>query len=233
MNLLLIRHAQSANNLLYAETGGSEGRHADPPLTELGHAQAAALADFARTDATWQSVTHLYSSLMRRSVQTAAPLAQALGLSVQGLALAYEAGGLFERGEDRTPYAVPGRSHADLLADNPALLWPPELEAGAAWAGGFEEYAEDDSVLAARAARVVEALRAGHGEGDTVALVTHGHFTQFLLRHFIAHGNAYFRVVNTGTTLLTLPGPAAPAEWGPLVGWVNRSDHLRQEQVTQ
>lgn len=232
MNILLVRHAQSANNLLYAQTGSSEGRHADPPLTELGHAQAAALADFARTDATWQGVTHLYSSLMRRSVQTAAPLAQALGLSVQGLALAYEAGGIFKRGEDRTPYAVPGASHADLLADNPALLWPPELEAGAAWAGGFEEYSAE-GVLEARAAEVVEALRAAHGEGDTAALVTHGHFTQFLLRHFITHGDAYFRVVNTSTTLLTLPGPDASAEWGPLVGWVNRFDHLRPEQVTQ
>ncbi|WP_261663128.1 histidine phosphatase family protein [Deinococcus sp. Marseille-Q6407] len=232
MNLLLVRHAQSANNLLYAQTGSSEGRHADPSLTELGFAQAQALADFARTDATWQGVTHLYCSLARRAVQTAAPLAQALGLPAQGLAQAYEAGGLFERQEDRTPYAVPGLSHAELLADNPALLWPADLPAAEPWAGGFEAY-EEPGVLEARAAQVVEVLRAAHGEADTVALVTHGHFTQFLLRQFIAHGNAYFRVVNTATTLLTLPGPDAPEGWGPLVDWVNRFDHLRPEQVSQ
>ncbi|MFC6616548.1 phosphoglycerate mutase family protein [Deinococcus radiophilus] len=127
MNIILVRHAQSANNLLYDETGSSEGRHADPPLTELGHTQAAALADFARTDATWQGVTHLYCSLTRRAVQTAAPLAAALGLGVQGLALAYEAGGLFQRDAEGVPQPVPGLTHAELLAESPALRWPPEL----------------------------------------------------------------------------------------------------------
>ena len=33
-------------------------------------------------------------------------------------------------------------------------------------------------------------------------------------------------------TLLTLPGPHDPPEFGPLVGWVNRHDHLSPEQVT-
>ena len=44
MHLYIIRHAQSANNELYATTGGSKGRQADPPLTELGHRQAQVLA---------------------------------------------------------------------------------------------------------------------------------------------------------------------------------------------
>ncbi len=39
MHLYLIRHAESANNHLYATTGGG-GRHPDPPLTERGHRQA-------------------------------------------------------------------------------------------------------------------------------------------------------------------------------------------------
>lgn len=236
MNLLLIRHAQSANNLLYAETGSSEGRHPDPPLTDLGHAQAQALAGFARSDATFGRVTHLYSSLMRRSVQTAAPLAQVLGLSVQGLALAYEAGGISSTDEAGQRQALAGASHADLLADNPALLWPADLPAQEPWAGGFEHYAEDDRVLRERAATVLAELRGRHtpaGEaGETVALVTHGHFTQYLLREVTGHGNAYFRVFNTATTLLTLHGPETPEDWGPLVGWVNRFDHLAPEQVS-
>lgn len=231
MRLLLIRHAQSTNNLLYLQTGGSEGRSADPPLTDLGRGQARALADFARTDETLGAVTHLYSSLTTRAVQTAAPLAAALGRPVQGLADAYEAGGLFLNDEAGARRAVPGRTHAELRAEAPALLWPPDLEAEAAWAGGFED-ADDEAALTARAERVVAALRATHGEGDTAALVTHGHFTQFLLRGLISHGAAYFRVANTATTLLTLPGPDAPPEYGPLVEWVNRFDHLGAEQLS-
>lgn len=230
MNLLLIRHAQSTNNLLYAQTGGSEGRSADPPLTPLGHEQARALADFARTDAALRGLTHLYCSLTTRAVQTAAPLAAALGLPVQGLAHAHETQGLFLRDEAGVPQPVPGRTHADLLGDNPALLWPADLAAQDAWAGGFEP--EDHAAYLTRAARVVGELRGAHGPQDTVGLVTHRHFTQFLLRELISHGTAYFRVANTATTLLTLTGPHDPPEFGPLVGWVNRHDHLSPEQVT-
>lgn len=231
MRLLLIRHAQSTNNLLFSQTGGSEGRSADPPLTELGHGQAQALADAARADGTLRGVTHLYSSLTTRAVQTAAPLAAALELPVRGLAEAYEAGGLFLHDEHGARQPVPGRTHTQLLTESPALLWPPDLEAGAAWAGGFEEV-DDEVALTTRAGRVVGALRAAHGAEDTAALVTHGHFTQFLLRGLISHGAAYFRVANTATSLLTLPGPDAPPTQGPLVEWINRFDHLRAEQLS-
>jgi 2,3-bisphosphoglycerate-dependent phosphoglycerate mutase len=36
MQLYLIRHAQSTNNVLWSETGGGEGRVADPELTAVG-----------------------------------------------------------------------------------------------------------------------------------------------------------------------------------------------------
>lgn len=232
MRLLLIRHAQSTNNLLWQETGGTVGRSHDPPLTELGHAQAHALAEFARQDATLSGLTHLYCSLTTRAVQTAAPLANALSLPVQGLTHAHETGGLFLRGEDGAAYSVPGRSHADLLTENPALLWPADLNAAEAWAGGFEN-ADDFPAFSVRAGRVLEQLKAAHSPEDTVGLVTHGHFTQFLLRSLLGHGIAHFQVFNTSTTFLTLPAPDAPEEWGPLVGWVNRFDHLRPEQVTE
>lgn len=232
MRLLLIRHAQSTNNLLYATTGETQGRHADPPLTPLGHEQARALAEFARQDATFGTVTRLYCSLTTRAVQTATPLAQALGLGVQGLADAYETGGLFMRDEAGVASGVSGRTHAELLTENPALLWPSDLDPALAWAGGFEQ-ADDHPTFMARAGRVLALLRGAHGEEDTVALVSHGHFSQFMLRTLLGHGAAYFRLYNTSTTLLTLPAPDAPEDWGPLVEWVNRFDHLTPEQVSQ
>lgn len=50
MRFVVIRHGQSSNNLLYEQTGGSDGRHHDAPLTELGHLQATRLAAAARAD---------------------------------------------------------------------------------------------------------------------------------------------------------------------------------------
>lgn len=50
----------------------------DPPLTELGHARAAALIEVARE----AGVTAIYSTPFKRTQNTAAPLADALGVSI-------------------------------------------------------------------------------------------------------------------------------------------------------
>ena len=47
MRFVLIRHGQSSNNALWAETGNEIGREVDTRLTDLGEAQAAALAAYA------------------------------------------------------------------------------------------------------------------------------------------------------------------------------------------
>lgn len=244
MRLLLIRHAQSTNNLLYAETGQTVGRSHDPPLTPLGHEQARALGAFAPGDATYSGLAHLYCSLTTRAVQTAAPLAAALGLPVQGLPHAHETGGLFLRDEAGVAYGVPGRRHSDLLTENPALRWPADLGPDEPWAGGFEDE-RDPAVFVGRAGQVLSDLRAAHqGEEGVVGLVTHGNFSQFLLQVLLGHGAARFRIHNTATTLLTLP-PAQPPAQTPTqtpadapaphlrVEWVNRFDHLAPEQLTR
>ena len=47
MRFVLIRHGQSTNNALWAETGDDTDREVDARLTALGEAQAAALAAYA------------------------------------------------------------------------------------------------------------------------------------------------------------------------------------------
>lgn len=80
MELLLIRHA-----LPVRVDGGATDGPADPALSEAGLVQAHALADWLageQIDAVW-------SSPMRRARETAAPVAERLGLQVrvdQGLA---------------------------------------------------------------------------------------------------------------------------------------------------
>lgn len=78
MELLLIRHA------LPIRIEGAEGA-ADPPLAELGRRQADALAEHLADE----GVDVLVTSPMRRAVETAAPVAERLGLEpavVDGIA---------------------------------------------------------------------------------------------------------------------------------------------------
>lgn len=224
MKLLLIRHAQSANNLLHATTGSSEGRTPDPALTALGWAQARHLAAHATGNATLRGLTHLYASLTTRAVQTAAPLAATLKLPVHGLEGAHECGGLYRHDEHGQREGLPGRTHADLRGDCPALTWPPSLAPHEPWPGGFED--EHDDVYTARAGRVVTALRAQHGPEDVVGLITHQYFAQFLLAPFVGGRAAWLEVNNTATCLLH-DGPDYR-----VIHWLNRHDHLPPELVS-
>jgi len=92
MQLYFIRHGQSANNALYDRTGSWSGRSHDPELTDIGKRQAEYLARFLRqanpgaSTNGWDphnvsgfDITHLYTSLMMRAVQTGSIVAEALG----------------------------------------------------------------------------------------------------------------------------------------------------------
>ncbi|MFC4452932.1 histidine phosphatase family protein [Deinococcus sonorensis] len=228
MQLLLIRHAQSSNNRLEGHPEYLQGRLADPPLTRLGHQQAQWLAEWAAGDEVGRRVTHLYTSLMTRAVQTAAPLASALGLEVHGLTEAYECGGL-TTGPAGGFTPVAGRPHASLLQDCPALRWPETLQ-GQPWDGGAEPW--DAARFAARAAQVVAKLQATADRAEVVALVTHHDFAQYLLADLLGLPHDVtrtFRLQNTGTALLEL-GPDDGRLRTPL--WFNRTGHLPPEALT-
>lgn len=76
--IILVRHGQTAWNKQDMIRGQS-----DVPLDETGLAQAAATA--ARIAAEWKPAA-LYSSPLRRAVQTAQPIADQLGLEVRTVA---------------------------------------------------------------------------------------------------------------------------------------------------
>ncbi|TWP51619.1 histidine phosphatase family protein [Lentzea tibetensis] len=78
MRLLLVRHGETASNIERVLDTLPPG----PPLTELGHKQARELADsLERTE----DVVAVYASVAVRAQQTAAPVAERFGLSVQVL----------------------------------------------------------------------------------------------------------------------------------------------------
>ena len=73
MELILIRHG------LPEKVIRSDGGAADPNLSEQGHRQAAQVADYLKEE----QIHRLYSSPMRRAVQTAEPISKTLELPIE------------------------------------------------------------------------------------------------------------------------------------------------------
>jgi broad specificity phosphatase PhoE len=144
LTLLLVRHGQSAWNA----AGLLQGQTAHVPLTELGHAQAAAAArELARL-----RPGRLVSSDLRRAVQTAEHCARATGLPVTTTPALREQGyGVLE--------GRPSRELWDVV-DWTDPHWSAE---------GGESLAQ----LHARVAAFLDGLRR-RPPADVVALVTHG-----------------------------------------------------------
>lgn len=232
MHLLLIRHGQSQNNYLEQDPDYLKGRLPDPPLTELGRQQASRLAEWAACDEFYRRITHLYTSLTTRAVQTAAPLAQTLGLSVHGLVQAYECGGL-NSGPAGGFTPVLGREHTSLQMECPVLQWPEELE-GKAWDGGCEAW--EDRRFKERAANVLTQLQAIASEADVITLITHQDFAQYLLAHVLElpsrRGHALtFLFNNTATAHIELRANGKGSVHR-IAHWINRTSHLNSDLIT-
>jgi 2,3-bisphosphoglycerate-dependent phosphoglycerate mutase len=193
MRLYLIRHCESENNAIWRLTGSSDGRFADPSLTELGQAQAQVLAQFLAANQEpskephkggplrdGMQITHLYSSLMLRAVQTGAAVAAALRLPLVAWPEIHERGGLYlddpQTGEARGEEG-PGRGFFETSFAE--LILPETLGEEGWWGRSYE----DRDMALVRAKEVLAVLTERHGStDDKVALVTHGGFTQSLLQ---------------------------------------------------
>ncbi|GAA3621396.1 hypothetical protein GCM10022223_42850 [Kineosporia mesophila] len=250
MQLVLVRHGQSANNAHFTaemarqqarekaaaegaqiveEVVGCPARVPDPALTELGIRQAQALGK-ALADGRLPFVpTHLYASPTLRAVATARPVSEASGLPVVLLPDAYEVGGIQDIDEETgVRVAHPGATLEELERHGGELRAPAGLFPGAGqpWPGGFEPDLEG---ALPRARRVLSSLFAAHRLDDVVVLVSHQFFAQFLLAAALGWDSPpwmRFRVDNTGHLSLRLePGKV-------VTEWVNRADHLEPADVT-
>ena len=235
MRLLLVRHGESENNRIRAETGSWAGRSPDPELTTLGHAQAGKLADFYLEQGLPRPDV-LLTSLMRRAVSTAAPLARAFDLPLQGNVLLHEVGGIYEA-EDEGPHVVgvprPGSAASTLLELSPHLVLPGEADE----TGWHRRPFEPPAQAWERACEVVAMLRQQYGDSDQlVAVVSHAWFSQYLIHALLGWKpapdgrlSAWLVIHNTGHTLIELEtGPG----WPPALLWLNRHDHLPEDELT-
>jgi 2,3-bisphosphoglycerate-dependent phosphoglycerate mutase len=240
MQLYFIRHGQSTNNLLWLQTRSSDGRSADPELTETGRQQAAALAQYlSRTDATTPvngpdgqnvagfGITHLYSSLMVRAVATGTVLAQVLDLPLVAWKDLHEAGGIYLTDEETGErIGAPGKSRGYFEANYPDLVLPQSLDHSGWWKQPYEEYEQ----RFVRARRVLDELMERHGgTEDRVAVISHGAFYNYLLAELLAlpRRNGYwFALHNTAITRIDFRDDDF------VVTYSNRADFLPKELVT-
>jgi 2,3-bisphosphoglycerate-dependent phosphoglycerate mutase len=240
MQLYFIRHAQSANNALWAATGSETGRSFDPILTALGQQQAQRTAEFlSRRDPAAPTderdiqnraafgLTHLYTSLMTRAVATAIPIANALDLSAQAWPDLHEGGGLYL--DDPTTgepvgQAGPNREHFE--TNFPHLLLPETLGAEGWWNRPYES--QEDRLP--RAQRVWRELRERHGQtNDRVGFVSHGAFYNYFLTALLGlpqRDGFWFALNNTAITRLDI------FEGHIELIYQNRADHLPPELIT-
>ena len=214
MQLYLIRHGQSENNHLWANTGSSQGRHEDPELTLMGRQQAALVAGFlTQSDPAWADkasdpqnvagfgITHIYCSLMMRAVATGAAIAGALGMPLVGLRSAHETGGIYQTDPETGDHiGLPGKTRSYFAAHYPHLRLPESVDENGWW----NRPREEDAEIPPRAQRLLELVFTEHGETDDhVVLVTHGGFYNYILAALLgveAERGFWFGLNNVGVT---------------------------------
>ena len=180
MELYIVRHGNTPLQ-------GDVQYPLDPRLTELGVCQAEALAyrlQHVRFD-------RIFASPLQRCVQTIAPLCAKTGLPVQ---LMYA---LLEKGTRANYVGLP----FFVLQGICPFVWKNEF---ALCEKGLPAY-ETDAQAFERAKKVVAYVRSVCNEDDTVLLVAHGTFNNFLIHAalgFEIREDFNFSQDNTGLTLV-------------------------------
>ncbi len=218
--ILLIRHAQSANNSL-----PECERVPDPGLTELGHQQAQRLADALSKF----PVSQIYCSPFRRSLDTALPASEMLNIKPSINAHIYEQGGCYSGFEPGQVRGEPGMNRAQLQDAYPG--WHIDDSIGPGGWNVNREY-ESDSECQQRAGRVASWLTkqwSPTSSDHMAAFVIHADFKRVLIGELLETDrwpDHWQPLWNTGLSQLVFDG----SQW-QLLKW-NLVSHLSPELRT-
>ncbi len=199
MLLYCVRHGES----IYNAEGRIQGQ-SDIPLSELGRRQSEAVAQALAG----LPVEAVYSSPLRRAMETAELIAAALGLEIQ---------------TDPRLKEINAGIFQDRLRSELAALYPEEL---ARWTSGDPDFVipggESRRGLARRGRDGFESIfRSGHGHGVVVA---HGRLLSVTLKELVdfAPGQQPFALHNGSITKLAVDGDGRAQ-----ILSLNAVDHLR------
>ena len=203
MQLILVRHAEPVR-VAPGEVSGP----VDPPLTGRGRAQAERLAGWLAAE----TVDHVVTSPMRRAVETAAPLAAALGLEPEV--------------DDRI-------SEYDRHADHYIPVEELRVTGDDRWTamieGRWQEFGADDpEVFRARVVAALEDTVAAH-PGERVVLVGHGGVINVYTAHVLGIDRLLW--VDVGYTSITRIAAARSGERSLLT--LNETAHLVSVRVEE
>ena len=246
MQLYFIRHGQSQNNAHWQDPAYTESP--DPELTEIGREQAQRLADYLQRNQTLRAsthenglnrygygLTHLYSSLMTRAVDTAAPTARALKIPWTAWPDIHEEGGIYSRGDKSNLSGLPGKPRSFFEQYFPELMLPTNLDES----GWYNRPFETEPERQPRADRFLMELLARHGdqEGqpeDHVAIISHGGFFVRLIsamlqlpwRQAAAGMKSWFGIYNGSISRFDF------THGDLMVVYINRVEHLPDHLIT-
>jgi probable phosphoglycerate mutase len=195
VELLLIRHALPVRREL---TAGA----ADPELSEAGVAQAERLAEYLATE----RLDAVYTSPLRRAVETGAPVARVQGVDT------IVVDGVAEWDRDSPEYVPVEELKA---ADDPR--WRAMLDGE--WGG-----AESPEEFTGRVLDAVESLVAAH-RGGRIAVVCHGGVINTYLSHVLGLGAATNGFFYPNYTSIHRIAAASSGERSVVT--INETSHLR------
>jgi broad specificity phosphatase PhoE len=176
MILYLIRHGQSVNNARYA--AGDDSRIPDAPLTDIGKIQAEHTAIWLKD----KGITVLYSSPMRRALQTAQVIGDALELPTSVWVDLHELFGVMQVEPGGKWVGLPGMSREEMAQDFPKAIIPEQVTSEG-WRFGELESLEQAYDRAKRIVSQIEALYAHTDE--RVVVVSHGGFGSYIMDAFL------------------------------------------------
>jgi 2,3-bisphosphoglycerate-dependent phosphoglycerate mutase len=247
MRLLIIRHAESANNVLALKVDTAtymQQRSPDPVITELGVRQSYRLAEHLAGEVPADApaggkgsygITHFYCSPMLRTLQPAQPTVKALGIRPSIWMDIHEHGGMFmgnpHTGENFLNHA--GLTRQEIARDYPDYELHADIGDDGWWKSGYEDIAG----CYARAIRVARELRRrAHAELESgnksvVAIISHGTFIDSLIKALFSQipENRYFYYHNnTAITCIDF------AQHDTLfMRYLNRTSHLPPEMISE
>jgi 2,3-bisphosphoglycerate-dependent phosphoglycerate mutase len=239
MRLYLIRHGQSANNALYLKSPEAfeTSRSHDPELTEIGQKQAAAIAQFLSTEQPDDpfDFTHLFVSPMIRAMDTAKPIAEAVGLKPQIWVDIHEIGGLY-LSDGSTSKGFPGMSRQYIQDCYPSYAIPDEIREEGWW--NATQGREIHHQCLSRAIRVALAMKEHAGEKNRIILVSHAAFLDQVIKALLnqiplSSDLMFYNHYNTGVTRFDMGVDSFHGELdGGRLHYLNRVDHLPSELRT-
>lgn len=244
--LYLIRHAQSTNNVIWNGSDDAEDRSSDPEITETGHRQAETLGEhlahpqgeprqhpFVAEPSCRFGLTHLYCSLMTRSILTAEYIAQACKLDLRALPDIFEKHGIYEYVSEGVLKGLPGPDRSYFDQRFPGLNLPDEFNDDGWW----NRAAEDEPSFLSRMQKVVADFKHRHANSDNcIAMIAHGDFIDQFVNELMGvsrHPHNYqndwvanWTFHNTSISRIDFVGDSHS------VVYLNRIDHLPAELVT-